>query len=89
MASVPPLSGRPVKLFRNGSNQSVRIPRDLELPGTDALIRKEGDRLIIEPAVRRPTMREALAQIAAMPLVEDEWPEINDDDLLPLDDIEL
>jgi antitoxin VapB len=41
---------RKVSLFRNGRNQAVRIPRDLELPGDEAIIRKEGDRLIIEPA---------------------------------------
>ena len=28
-------SQRSVRLFRNGRNQAVRIPRDLELPGTD------------------------------------------------------
>lgn len=38
---------RHVKLFKNGRNQAVRIPREFELPGEDAIIRKEGDRLII------------------------------------------
>lgn len=41
---------RRVKLFRNGRNQAVRIPREFELPGEDAVIRKEGDRLVIESA---------------------------------------
>jgi antitoxin VapB len=41
---------RHVKLFKNGRNQAVRIPREFELPGEDAIMRKEGDRLIIEPA---------------------------------------
>ena len=41
---------QPVKLFRNGRNQAVRIPREFELPGHDAIMRKEGERLIIEPA---------------------------------------
>jgi len=41
---------RHVKLFRNGRNQAVRIPREFELPGEDAVMRKEGGRLIIEPA---------------------------------------
>ena len=41
---------RHVKLFKNGRNQAVRIPREMELPGEDAVIRKEGARLIIEPA---------------------------------------
>jgi antitoxin VapB len=39
-----------VKLFRNGRNQAVRIPREFELPGNDAIMRSEGGRLIIEPA---------------------------------------
>ena len=40
---------RPVSLFRNGRNQVIRIPREFELQGTQALIRKEGDSLIITP----------------------------------------
>lgn len=40
---------RRVKLFRNGCNQAVRIPREFELPGHDALLYKQGDRLVIEP----------------------------------------
>jgi antitoxin VapB len=32
---------RHVKLFKNGRNQAVRIPREFELPGEDAIIRKE------------------------------------------------
>jgi antitoxin VapB len=40
---------RRVKLFQNGRNQAVRIPREFELPGEDALMRKDGQRLIIEP----------------------------------------
>lgn len=87
MASAAPLFGRPIKLLRNGGHQSVDIPHDLELPGTEAVIRRQGDRLIIELVTKRPTMREALAQIAAMGPIEDDWPDINDDDLLPLDDI--
>jgi antitoxin VapB len=47
---------RHVKVFKNGRNQAVRIPREFELPGEDAIMRKEGERLIIEPAA---------AQIAA------------------------
>jgi antitoxin VapB len=51
---------RHVKLFRNGRNQAVRIPREFELPGEDAVMRKEGDRLIIEPAPRKQSLRELL-----------------------------
>ena len=31
-----------VRLFRNGRNQALRIPRDLELRGRAATLRKEG-----------------------------------------------
>jgi antitoxin VapB len=41
---------RHVKLFKNGRNLAVRIPREFEFPGEEAIMRKEGDRLIIEPA---------------------------------------
>jgi antitoxin VapB len=33
---------RHVKLFKNGRNQAVRIPREFELPGEDAIMRKDG-----------------------------------------------
>jgi len=46
-------SERQVKLFRNGRNQAVRIPREFEFPGKHAIMRKEGQRLIIEPAPRK------------------------------------
>jgi len=51
-------TGRRVRLFSNGRNEALRTPREFELPGTDAIIRKEGDRLIVEAAaqVLSPTM---------------------------------
>ncbi len=47
---------RHVKLFKNGRNQAVRIPREFELPGDEAVMRKEGDRLIIEVAPPKSLM---------------------------------
>ena len=39
-----------VKLFRNGQNQAIRIPKDFEFKGVNEVsICKEGDRIIIEP----------------------------------------
>lgn len=40
---------RHVKIFKNGHNQAIRIPRVFELPGNEALMHREGNRLIIEP----------------------------------------
>ncbi|WP_407160604.1 antitoxin [Bradyrhizobium sp. STM 3557] len=65
---------RPVKLFRNGRNQAVRIPVEFELPGNDAIMHRDGDRLIIEPVRKRGLV----ALIKSMTPVEDEFPNIED-----------
>jgi antitoxin VapB len=41
---------RHVKVFKNGRNRAVRIPREFEFAGDEAIMRKEGNRLILEPA---------------------------------------
>jgi len=75
---------RQVKLFRNGRNQAVRIPREFELEGTVALMHREDDRLIIEPLRRRGL----LATLAKLPTLEEEFPDV-DQGLLSLDSPEL
>ena len=65
---------RRVKLFRDGRNQVVRIPREFELPGADAIMRREGDRLIIEPSPRSGL----LALLAELAPIEDSFPKIED-----------
>ena len=67
---------RHVRLFRNGRNQAVRIPREFELEGTEAIIRKEGDRLILEPASRGNRLVEILKTLSP---IEDAFPEIQDE----------
>ena len=74
---------RHVKLFRNGRNQAVRIPKEFELAGEDAVIRKEGDRLIIEPVPAKKSLLEVLATFEKL---EEDFPPI--DDPLP-DPVEL
>ena len=73
---------RRVKLFKNGRNQAVRIPREFELPGEEAVMRKEGDRLIIEP-VRKKSL---LAYLATLEPLDEEFPEIED---LPAEDVDI
>ncbi len=75
---------RRIKLFKNGRNQALRIPREYELPGDEAVIRKEGNKLIIEPVQRRSLLK----VIAGWKPLPDNFPDV-DADLLPLDDIEL
>jgi len=65
---------RHVKLFKNGRNQAVRIPREFELPGEDATMRKEGKRLIIEPA----PAKSLLSVLATLKPLEEDFPAIRD-----------
>lgn len=64
-------ASRHVRLFRNGRNQALRIPRDLELPGRAATLRKEGSRLVVEP-VAGPSLLAVLARLK--PIDEDVLP---------------
>jgi antitoxin VapB len=57
---------RHVKVFKNGRNKAVRIPREFEFPGDDAIMRKEGDRLVIEP-VPTKSLLALLAKLAPLP----------------------
>ena len=75
---------RHVRLFRNGRNQALRIPREFELDGDEAIIHREGDRLIIEP-IRKGKL---LALLATLEPLEESFPDI-DETLPPLDDVEL
>lgn len=75
---------RHVRLFRNGRNQALRIPREFELEGDEAIIRKEGDRLIIEP-IRKGRL---LTLLTALDSLDEPFPNV-DEDLPPLDDVAL
>jgi antitoxin VapB len=80
-SDTPTLPERHVKLFRNGRNQAVRIPREFELPGEDAVIRKDGDRLILEPAPK-PSLLDVLATLDDL---DEDFPEIEDRPPEPVD----
>lgn len=46
------MSARHVRIFKNGRNQAIRIPREMELSTSEATIHREGNRLVIEPVER-------------------------------------
>lgn len=75
---------RHVRLFRNGRNQAVRIPREFELDGEEALMRREGDSLIIEPV---PTDG-LLALLSRLKPIDVEFPDV-DEGLPDLDDVKI
>ena len=65
---------RHASLFRNGRNRAVRIPREFEFEGSEVLMRKEGDQLILTP-IRKSHLLDLLASWEplneAVPEVED------------------
>jgi len=77
-------SERRVRLFRNGRNQALRIPREFEVQGEEAIIRREADRLIVKP-VRKCRL---LALLATLEPLQEAFSEV-DDNSMPLDDAEL
>lgn len=77
-------TGRHVRFFRNGRNQAIRIPREFEMDADEAIIRREDDRLVIEP-IRKKGL---LATLSTLGALDEEFPDI-DKGMLPLDDAEL
>jgi antitoxin VapB len=74
-------ASRTVRLFRNGRNQAVRIPVEFELPSDEALMHREGNRLVIEPVQRR----NLAAILDTLEPLDEEFPEIVDQPTRPED----
>ncbi len=64
--------------------RGLRIPREFELDGDEAIIRKEGDRLIVEP-VRKGGL---IALLTTLQPLDETFPNV-DAGVLPLDDVDL
>ena len=85
MLAREPDKARPVRrarLFRNGRNQALRIPREFELTADEVIIYREENRLVVEPVRRAPTLAEVLSRLT--PLDED-FPTIADPPAHPED----
>lgn len=80
-SSEAPVTERHASLFRNGRNQAVRIPREFEMQGTEVLMRKDGDSLILTP-IRKNGLLDLLASWApldeGLPDVEELPPQTRD-----------
>jgi len=75
---------RRARLFRNGRNQALRIPREFELDADEVSITRDGQRLIIEPVDKGGL----LALLAGWQPLDEEFPDV-DDLLLPLEEVNL
>lgn len=82
---------RKVRVFNNGRSRAVRIPKEFDFEGDEVTIRKETDgSLTIVPDHRERSPREIIEWLRAQPPLSDEdFPEIDDSDMLPLDDVKL
>ena len=67
---------RHVRVFKNGRSRAIRIPREYDIFGDEVVMRKELDRVILEPRRDRRTISEMMAT----------WIEIEEDFLDPDDD---
>jgi antitoxin VapB len=74
---------RHVRLFRSGRNQVLHIPVEFELPGNEVIMRRDGDRLVIEPVRKRGLV----ALLKIMKPVDDPFPHI-DDSVPPPEDVQ-
>ena len=75
-------TARHARLFRNGRNQALRIPREFELEADEVIIYREDDRLVVEPVPRVPALATVLSHLT--PLDED-FPAIADPPVRPED----
>lgn len=66
----------------SGQNQILTIPSEFALSGTEVVLRKEGDRLIVEPISRKSL----LSVLITLQNISEPFPD-TDKALLPLDDI--
>lgn len=86
--------GRHVRLFRNGANQAVRIPKEFELPGLEAILRREGARLVLEPVLplyekgSPAAILAMLDELRKLGPCDDEFPDV-DEGLLPMEPVNL
>jgi len=76
-----------VKLFHSGSGQAVSIPAGFELQGDKALVHREGNKLIVEPASGSMGLLGLLAEWAKEPPLgpEDNFADIDESLLSPKD----
>jgi antitoxin VapB len=79
------------RVFKNGRSRAVRIPKEFEFEGDEVTIRREADgSLTLVPARRERSPQEILAWLRKQPKLEEaDFPQLDDSDMGPLDEVEL
>jgi antitoxin VapB len=81
---------REVSVFRNGRSQAIRIPKEFEFSSEKVIMRHDPDGSIhLFPKGKPNTLLGLLDWLKEQEPLEDFPGKPDDDDLLPLDDIEL
>ncbi len=76
------------QVFKNGRSRAIRIPKEFEFEGDQVEISKDDNgNLLIHP-VRSLSLLEVLATLEPLG-EEDRFPDLDNDNLLPLDEIDL
>lgn len=75
---------RHVPLFRDGRELIICIPAEFEIPGEDVVIRRDGEKLVIEPVHKRGL----IAVLNSLAPLAEAFPD-TDDGLMPLPDVKL
>ena len=66
---------RTAKLFKNGESQAVRLPKEFRFEGTEVLIKRVGDAVVLLPTSRSwDTLIDSLAKFPADYLAERDQP---------------
>ncbi len=63
-----------VRLFHNGRNQTLNIPHAFEMPSNDVVIRRDGEKLIIEPFKKRSL----LELLATLEDIDEDLPNVDE-----------
>ena len=77
------------KLFMHGRSQAVRLPKEFRFEGTEVRVSKVGDKVILEPADKKPfdvaAWRVKLEEFRDIPFMEDGRDQVTilDDDDAP------
>lgn len=66
---------RHARLFRNGRNQAVRIPWEVELAADEVVIYREDHRLVLEPVKRSASLAEVWSRLM---FLEEDFPNFAD-----------
>jgi antitoxin VapB len=75
---------RHVRLFKNGKSQAVRIPREFELPGNEAILRRDASGRLILESLPRPRLLDLLSTWKPLGK-KDQLPAIDDRPAEPMD----